>query len=144
MKRIGNIDKVVFEIKMSFPLGTTYEHVQTLQNSLKATAMIDGTISRDFKKPIPPKVHIENDRTYCHIKIKAGSKATFYCHVCKRQVPITYRKDLLEIKNVVVCDILQGFCDICDTSLVMPHQGPKIKKQLDADKKVKKFLANKK
>jgi len=58
---------------------------------------------------------------------KEGDKSRAVCDTCKKIVSTTFRHAPYNYEELIIPDILQGFCDVCDSPVSIPHQSsPKI------------------
>jgi len=54
--------------------------------------------------------------------LKEGDKSKGACEKCRKLVITTFRYAPLKYNNLVIPDILQGFCDECGEPVSIPHQ----------------------
>lgn len=56
------------------------------------------------------------------IILKEGDKSKGPCEKCRKLVNTTFRYAPLKYNELLIPDILQGFCDECGESISIPHQ----------------------
>jgi len=54
--------------------------------------------------------------------LKENDKAKAGCEYCNKIVPITFRYKTYKVGKLSVPKVLQGFCDICNRMVALPHQ----------------------
>jgi hypothetical protein len=53
---------------------------------------------------------------------KEGDKSQGPCETCRKSVTTTFRYAPLKYNDLVIPEVLQDFCDICKSSVSIPHQ----------------------
>ena len=53
---------------------------------------------------------------------KENDKSKAICDKCSKVVDTTFKYEIFKYKNILIEDVLQGFCDECGKSVSIPHQ----------------------